>query len=358
MRIKSIPIHIIRLLQQSLKANKYYNWYVFSHHLSQKLEATVMKSYTHKPYDATSHESTEGKTVVFVCNGNNESGGWADRLKGILSTYEVCKEESIAFRLLFTSPFQLTDYLLPNTYDWTIPEDMVVFECPHTEVVAFEIGQESKYQAMKQKQLLRLRLRDSKAEQIHVYCNAMSSYYGDFSGMFNALFRPSPRLEQSIGKQMALLGKDYVSISARFIEALGDFTDTQKTEPLPPHLRKLLIERCIQAVKRIHERHPESRILVNSDSKTFLEAVGRLDYTYVIPGEIIHLDVTSGSTLDTYSLYEKTMLDFFMIANAKAIYRIDGQWIHPSGYPLAASKVYNRPFVRLEVRGERLEVRG
>jgi len=346
MRIKSIPKHIIRLLQGSLKANKYYNWYVFCRRVSQELETKVMKSYSFKCDDVSHSQNGGKKQVVFVCNGNNESGGWADRLKGIISTYQVCKADGYDFRLLFTSPFQLQDFLIPNTYNWQIHPKDVIFQRPHTEVVAFEIGQENDYQSKKQQQLLTSRLRQSNARQIHVYCNAMFAYKADFSGMFNELFRPAPRLASSIALQKVIVGDQYVSVSVRFIGALGDFIDTMKIEPLPVHLQKTLIDRCISAITKIHMQHPDSRILVNSDSTTFLNAVRQLQYVHIIPGEIIHLDVIDEASkpIDTYQQYEKTMLDFFMIANAQCIYRIDGQWIHPSGYPYAASKVYNRPF--------------
>ncbi|MBQ9639957.1 MAG: hypothetical protein IJV06_00255 [Bacteroidaceae bacterium] len=328
---------IQRNVQRTLLANRYYNWYVFSRDLSRKWEEEMETHYRE------GRKAVEGeKAVVFLCNGFVENGGWADRLKGILSTYMVCKEMGVAFRLLFTSPFSLTDYLVPNSYDWRIfPED-VVFEHPHTEVLALEIGDETAYQAQKQYELLRQRIADSEASQIHVCTNAHFCYQADFAALFHELFRPSPRLMGAIGRQLEILGKDYISLSARFINSLGDFADTATGEPLPPRLRERLIGQCMEQIELLHREHPEKRILINSDSVTFLSEAQRIEGTYVVPGHITHLDVAPAEA--NYQFFEKTFVDFFLIANASAIYRLETLWLRKSGFPYAASKIHRRPF--------------
>lgn len=329
---------IKRNVQRALLANRYYNWYVFSRSLSRKWKEEMNLHYAQRGNRALD----SSKTVVFLCNGFVENGGWADRLKGILSTYLVCKEQDIPFRLLFTYPFQLSDYLVPNTYDWRIfPED-VVFEHPYSDILTLEIGEESDYQAKKQHELLSEQIAQSKACQIHVCTNAHFCYQADFAALFNELFRPSENLLSSIEKQKELLGEDYISLSGRFINSLGDFIDTQQGEPLPPPLKQQLINACIDQIEDLHDQYPDKRILINSDSITFLSAVQELDYTYVIPGKVLHLD--TAPTDASYQLYEKTFLDYFMIAHASAVYRLETQWMHSSGFPYSAAKIYDKPF--------------
>ncbi|MBQ9362914.1 MAG: hypothetical protein IJT97_05755 [Bacteroidaceae bacterium] len=328
---------IRRNVQRSLLANRYYNWYVFSRGLSRKWEVEMKTHYVqgNKALDS-------GKTVVFLCNGFVENGGWADRLKGILSTYQVCKELDVPFRLLFTSPFNLTDYLVPNTYDWRIfPED-VVFERPYSDILTLEIGDETDYQAQKQHELLRERIVNSDASQIHVCTNAHFCYQANYATLFNELFRPSEVFLSNIEKQKEILGNDYISLSGRFINSLGDFSDTQQGNPLPTHLKQQLIDACMKQIEILHSKHPDQRILINSDSTTFLSAAQKLDYTYIIPGKVLHLDTAPAEA--SYQLYEKTFLDYFMIANASAVYRLETQWMHPSGFPFSAAMIYNKPF--------------
>ena len=33
-----------------------------------------------------------------------------------------------------------------------------------------------------------------------------------------------------------------------------------------------------------------------------------------------------------------------MIANASAVYRLETQWMHSSGFPYSAAKIYDKPF--------------
>ena len=55
-----------------------------------------------------------------MADGRKSHGGLADRLRGIVSTYEYCLNHRVDFRIHFTSPFNLEDLLLPNEYDWRI----------------------------------------------------------------------------------------------------------------------------------------------------------------------------------------------------------------------------------------------
>lgn len=345
----SLPRRAQRRLSQywhtALHGNRYYSWYVSSRKLTNAWEEQLMDYYSKDC--AVQANPKAGKTVVFICNGTILSGGLADRLKGIISTYMLCKERGWQFKLLFSSPFPLELYLIPNRYDWMIKAEDVMFDLANATPIPLEISEESNYQAHKQKQWLRERISSAKTPQVHIYTNAMFSYLGDFSTAFNELFRPSERLQRTIDTQLDILKHNYVSISARFLNNLGDFTDTVDIEPLPKQQQEQLLSGCMECIRRCHELHPDKCILVNSDSKRFLDEASRLPYTYVVPGTITHIDTECNDTGSLYERYEKTILDYLLIANATHIYRIDGKWLHTSGYPLSASRINNRPFTIL-----------
>lgn len=331
--------YIQRHTKRALYANRFYNWYIFSRKLSRLWYETANKHYANS---MAYSERAQSKTVIFLCNGFVEHGGWGDRLKGILSTYAVCKNIGVDFRLSFTSPFPLTDYLVPNTYDWTIGEDEVIYDRTVSDVITLEIGAETDWQARKQYDYLKENILRSSARQIHVYTNAHFAYNYGFSELFNELFKPTERLRVSIEKCKRELGYDYVSVSSRFINSLGDFEDTQKMNALPQPLRQQLLDRCVEQVRLLHESNPNSRILVCSDSSTFLNALSALPYTYVYSGRMVHFDVNTPNS--SYELYEKTFVDFMLIAEATHIYRLETRWVRNSGFPYAASKVYGHPF--------------
>lgn len=329
-----------------LRSNRYYLWYVLRRKLSEEWQRQLNACYKNS-YTAINDSNCNTKEVIFVCNGAILSGGLADRLKGILSTYILCKEKGWQFKLLFNDPFPMEIFMVPNTYDWTIDKENVFFDRSHSTPITMEITEESPYQARKQKQWLSQQIAKARTPQVHIYTNAMFAYIYDFSAAFKELFRPSERLQKTISKQLDALQHSYVSISARFLNVLGDFTDTVQIDPLPERIQQELLNRCIRCIQHCHELNPGKTILVNSDSKTFLKEASKLPYTYVTKGLITHLDTDCNDAETIYERYEKTMIDYLLISEAEIIYRIDGKWLHASGYPLSASRIHNRPFITL-----------
>lgn len=334
-------------IKRRLLANKHYNWYVFSQQLSRAWQRQLSARYPMVGGRVPSLAAT--KTVVAMCNGWVESGGLADRLRGVVSTYQVCKEagSSLDFRIHFVHPFPLDMFLVPNTYDWRISDADLCYTQPATTPVALEIGSDHHYQALKQKVWLQQHIAQATGTQVHVYTNAMFAYYADYGTAFRELFKPSPQLQHAIDAQLQRLGTDYVSVSTRFMGSLGDFQDTLAVSELPTQLQHQLIERCIEQVEQIHQTHPNSQILVNSDSAKFLARASQLPYVYIIDGQIHHLDVST-ATDDLYETFEKTFLDFFLIAHAAHIYRLKTRWMHSTGFPYAASMVYGHPFHNID----------
>lgn len=286
------------------------------------------------------------KRVVCICDGKIRQGGLADRLRGIISVYQVCKELGIDFKLIFNSPFELTSFLVPNKVDWEINENDLNYNTKVTDICHIDTKTNSEYESNKQKKWFRKELKKDYKE-FHIRTNAIFSYDGDYTTLFNELFKLSPRLQASIDKQKEILGTDYISTSFRFMNLLSDFNETAGVKDcLTEAEKENLITRNIKQIEILHDKNPGKRILVNSDSCTFLQRAAKLDYVYTIPGNITHIDGKNNS--DEYSAYEKTFLDFFMIANAEKIYLMRTGQMYNSGYPLAASKIYNRPFEKIE----------
>ena len=286
------------------------------------------------------------KRVVCIYDGKIKNGGLADRLRGIVSVYEVCKELNLDFKILFTTPFNLLDFLVPNKINWEIKKDELNYNTNITGLCYIETHAGSEYEAKKQKQWF---CREFKKEykEYHIRTNAIFSYDGDYSTLFNELFKPSAQLQSSIEKQKGILGANYISTSFRFMNLLGDFNETVELHSkLTKEEQNELITKNIEQLRLLHDKYPSKRILVNSDSTTFLLAATKLDYVYTIPGNITHIDGKNKE--NEYKAYEKTFLDFFMIANAEKIYLIRTGQMYNSGYPFAASKIYNKPFEKIE----------
>ena len=254
----------------------------------------------------------------------------------------MCKQLDIKFRLVFNNPFELKEYLEPNNYNWLEDNLNLRYDIPKDNILILDATQDSPYQKMKQKKWLQ-RLLSKRNGQIHVYTNAAFSYDYGYHELFHELFKPTDRLQSAIDKQLSAIDSRYISISCRFLNLLGDFNETHGYDNhLPEEEKETILSSVLMQVEKLHLKHPDCKILCNSDSVTFLKRVLQFDYTYVIPGEVTHIDA-KGSHGD-YHKYEKTFLDFFMIANADHIYLLKTGQMFKSGYPYAASKLYNKPF--------------
>lgn len=286
------------------------------------------------------------KRVVCICDGKIRQGGLADRLRGIVSVYEVCKEQGIDFKLIFNSPFELSQFLVPNKVNWQIQEDELNYNPKVTDICYIYNLSGTIYEAKKQKLWFHKEFKKAYREY-HVRTNAKFSFYSDYATLFNELFKLSPRLQASIDKQKEILGTDYISTSFRFMNLLNDFNETAGVEKdLTKAEIETLINKNLEQIHHLHNKYPDKRILVNSDSATFLQRAVKFDYVYTIPGNITHIDGDNNS--DEYSTYEKTFLDFFMIANAERIFLLRTGLMYNSGYPLSASMIYNKPFEKIE----------
>ena len=288
----------------------------------------------------------DNKRVICIYDGKIRNGGLADRLRGIVSVYKVCKEQNLKFKIIFTSPFRLSEFLEPNIIDWRITKEGLNYNTAVTRLCYIDTLTGSEYEAKKQEQWFKREFKKNYKE-FHVRSNAIFSYNGDYSTLFNELFKPSPKLQSSIEKQKEILGTNYISASFRFMNLLDDFNETVELHnKLTKEEQKELITKNIEQLQLLHNKFQDKHILVNSDSTTFLDTAAKLDYVHVIPGNITHIDGKNDK--DEYSAYEKTFLDFFMIANAEKIYLLRTGEMYNSGYPFAASKIYNRQFEKIE----------
>lgn len=297
-------------------------------HYNKEIEKNAVKF---KPY------------VISINNGFVEGGGLADRLRGIVSTYIAAKELMREFKIHFNFPFDISLFLIPNKVNWQINKEDIIFNETQAKVVVLDSVISTSEHCRRQKEWLANELKYNKNHQIHVYTNAFFSYYENYSICFNELFKPSCRLQAAIDNQLDVLGKEYISVSLRFLNLFNDFNETHglDTENYTDKLKNKIRSRCINKIKELHLKHPDMKILVNSDSSSFLTNASELDYVYVIPGTITHIDAETGGS---YEAFEKTFLDFFMIANASHIYLLQTPPMHQSGYPYAASFVYQKPF--------------
>ncbi len=335
MALKYAPRWIKEKFMQRYKPDKY-RFEIIRKRTEEQTSKQISKSYD----DSLAKEGCEPCAVYMSC-GNTAAGGLVDRLRGAVSLYATCKESGRPFRLFFTHPFPLTDYLIPNDYDWTINEEEVSFAPRQTHCIILDTQTDSEWEGSWQRNQFLKELQDNPHQQLHFYTNALFAYHDDFGALFHELFKPSERLQKSIDKELSTIGGPFITVSARFCNLLNDFNEETFSEPLTKAEQQRLLEDCLTQLEKIHLQHPGRKVVVCSDSMTLADKALKKDYVWVIRGTVSHI---GNDTAHFYHYYEKTFLDFFIISRAERAYLLRGEGMHNSGYPYAAARIGRVPY--------------
>lgn len=96
--------------------------------------------------------------------------------------------------------------------------------------------------------------------------------------------------------------------------------------------------------------HKDKALLVTSDSITFLKKAVQIEGVHIIPGTLIHMDGQKNNIpQNSYEIYLKSFIDFYMLSEAQKIYRIGTPYMYPSEFPVYAAKIHNIPFESITI---------
>lgn len=276
--------------------------------------------------------------IIVMFDGRQIHCGITDRLKGICSIYEYSKKRGIPFYVYFRSPFLLEDYLLPNTVDWRVKDDDVMYN----QNVAVPVFLNT-WQSMPSFHVRYLDavVKKNPDKQIHVYGNS-TCYINSYAQNFHILFKWSERVEKMAASCHNAIGSNkYIAIAMRFQQLLGDFKEEHANYTiLEAEEREALMKKCHDKIKDIiKEKNIKSRVLVTCDSTNFLEYIAQDKQIYVIPGSVAHIDNAHTKSME---IYDKLFLDMVMLSQAQHIYQlITGEMYKNSGFAQQAAATGN-----------------
>lgn len=288
--------------------------------------------------------------VIVTIDGRYGHGGLTDRFRHILSIYSYCKRNGLIFKLLYSYPYDLTEILLPNIYDWRISHSKISQSFWDTKELFLYVDT-SKGQTVHEENARILRklneeIFDSKWIQFHVYGNACFAE-GEFHELFNELFKPSPCFSKKRDEFRSLLPSSYEAVTFRFQNLLGDFKEGDYPE-LDEFGKEALIHKCITKLSDLYQKHffESDNILVTSDSRTFLDRCYRLlPFVCVMPGKVVHVDCGTSADLDTHM---RSFIDLYMLADADRCVLLRTGRMFESGFPAFAAKIGGKPFIRID----------
>lgn len=279
-------------------------------------------------------------TLIWMGDGKIRHGGLSDRLRGIVSTYAYAKKRDMNFRIYFVSPFPLLDYLVPNLYDWRISEHELNYEKGYSKPLYITSTSNQGDESYQEKFINKYAV----GNQIHLYTNM---YLADeeYTTLFAELFKPSVKLEEVITYHLKKINSNYIAITFRFQQLLGDFkegnypilSENKKTE---------LIRQCKIAIEEIHNKYISYKVLVTSDSINFLKSISDLKYVYVVPEKVFHMDF-SDLKGEEYP-WLKSFLDMYLISFSEKVYLAYTEKMFNSGFAKRAAMISGIPYERYD----------
>lgn len=290
-------------------------------------------------YLSITNNMNKSRMGIAMIDGRILHGGMSDRFKGIISFYYYCLSKGIDFRINYSSPYYITDYLVPNKYDWTIDQKDIPNSIFNVRpfIATAEMGSRL-LRLNTNKTILYYGNRDISRSATSPYANY------NWGETFKFLFKPSDFLQSQINIIKSEIGNNYISAVFRFQNLLGDFVEYDFKPIEREGEKRNLILRCLNELEKLHLRYPDMSILVTSDSSLFLQEAKKLNFVYIIRGQVKHVEAIS-SDKDFNQL--KFFLDFFILSDSKMIFSIVIDKMFPSEFPLYAAKINNIPFIRV-----------
>ena len=300
-------------------------------------------------------------TLIYMADERIFSGGICDKLSRISLLYLHSRELKANFKIYFDNPFNLQDYLLPNKYDWFINKGDILYNENTIAVSSFDYDYAiEKVEGVENKvvapsvflQTIHELVKNGRYSQILCYFHIPTPNLDEiFRTIFLDLFIPSHNLSNSVTQNLEKIGHNFIAVHFRFQKLLGDFKENPRVHytVLDKDAQKILIKLCIAHLCEITQNYSNygMKVLVCSDSSSFLKEAKQFDFVYVVDGYekgIKHIgqkdeEVDCETTL-------KLFTDLLLMSYAKKIYSvIDGE-MYPSSFARTAALIGGTEFER------------
>jgi hypothetical protein len=289
--------------------------------------------------------SNNDKRRIIICfDGLFPHGGLVDRLKGIISFYEVAKKLDYDFYIHFEHPFKLSSFLKPNNANWKLENRKIQYNPLNTKIFyLMDVFSANPLEL----------IRKSDAKTLLIYSNV--DYMGTIHSQNNIeenhqiwrnnyyqLFSYTPLLEKELKK---LPQEKRIVFHARFTSLLGDFKDTTNVT-LNEINKQKLIDKLIKRINETVVLHPNVSIYVLSDSLFFLNYITENTTYFILDGNPKHLGLKNGNS--DLEPHLKTFSDFCFMAKSDVIYLLKSGQMYNSGFSKYAAILGNIKRINLQ----------
>lgn len=309
-------------------------------YLAKKKRAVVLFLHYAKYFSLKPKQNNE---IVVCFDGLFPHGGLVDRLKGIMSFYQIAKVLGYDFKILFDSPFEITTFLEPHKVDWQYKRNEIKWH--PTKTKCLYLVNDFKVNPLEI-------IKNSSANQFYVYANIdySKTIFANLNQKeldtrwrhsFNDLFKKSELLEEKLNTVST--GK-FIAFHSRFTSLMGDFKDTTKNI-LSENQKQELCDTLLQIINRVKDKEEQNAYLF-SDSINFINYIKKHTEINTVEGNPFHMDNFGNSKAIEGHL--KTMIDFFMMSKSEKVYFLKVSPMYNSSFSKYTAIVGNTKFECLE----------
>lgn len=288
--------------------------------------------------------------MVVMVDGKMSHGGLTDRFRNILSVYDYCKHHELPFKIYYVYPCDLRLILTPSSYDWIINANELSHHFADSKELTLYVKpietypDEERFTAennLTHTAILDNAIRKYHHTQFQLYGNCMLAK-GKYKALFEELFTPTAYLQERINQCLVHMKEEYEAVTLRFQQLLGDFEEGG-FKVLPYDEKENLINKCIHKIIQLRKDgfFTTKKLLVTSDSSTFIRRVSNIPDIYTISGEMKHMDFTKDNSL---TMNVKPFVDLFLLAKAKRLTLLRTGEMYKSGFPEFAAELGGKPF--------------
>ena len=275
-----------------------------------------------------------GNTLYFIVDPSLEHPGLADRLKVICCCYYIAKTNHFNFKIIFETPFILSDYLVPNKVDWKASVNDLSYSLQNSRLLAYNGGG-------------KIPKLNPKIKPYHIYhyigknilqCNNIKNWEEIWRECYQELFKPSEYLNNLLSTQN-IIPKNYIAVHLRFVNALGNF-EKGFYNKISEDQRNRLINKCLSIIDEIKNKNSKE-LIIFSDSSLFLGHAVQHGYK-TLNGNIGHI-----SYCQDHSIFDKVFIDFYAIGLADTVYRIKTKELYNTTFSYYASLANGAKFINI-----------
>lgn len=282
--------------------------------------------------------SNEKQKIVICFDGNFPHGGLVDRIKGIISFYEISKILNCEFKVFFNHPFELTDFLKPNEVDWMINEKDLKYPVLSSKILY--LNNDFKTNPLEL-------LKSSKAKSVFVYCNVdylPVLYPNKNESELNEIWRNNYlelfKISDFLREKLIETNKPRMTFHTRFTTLMGDFSDSTKLI-LNEKEKQDLIQKVVKSIEKTATLHSNKEIYVLSDSESFINYIKNNTPYKTLEGTPKHLENNENQDVN---FHLKTFLDFYFLVESDMIFLVKIDKMYNSSFSRYASILGNKSF--------------